>query len=195
MTRRRVFVISSLAVPVIGLAWWLGSPLFLDQAVDEDFPRTVAATIPDSMTRAEVENVMASLADRVDEMSGSMPEGALATALQRGEFRDADRFHRGSGTATIYRLPGGELVLRLETFEVTNGPDLRVLIAAHPDPTNRSDLEDSGFVEIGGLKGNVGNQNYSIPPDVDVEGRRSVVIYCRPFHVVFSVAALETVSE
>ena len=44
---------------------------------------------------------------------------------------------------------------------------------------------------LGSLKGNVGNQNYEIPADADVNALFSVVIYCSPFHVVFSVAPLK----
>ena len=36
------------------------------------------------------------------------------TVIISGSFRDADNFHRGSGRATIYRLPDGTQVLRLE---------------------------------------------------------------------------------
>ena len=40
------------------------------------------------------------------------------------------------------------------------------------------------------MKGNVGNQNYGIPDDVNLDEFQSVVIYCVPFGVVFSSAAL-----
>ena len=44
---------------------------------------------------------------------------------------------------------------------------------------------------MGKLKGNKGNQNYPIEDaNVDPETVGSVVIYCMPFHVVFSVATL-----
>lgn len=39
-----------LAIPVIAVAWWLGSPLFLDTEVSEDFPMAAAAIVPDDMT-------------------------------------------------------------------------------------------------------------------------------------------------
>ena len=42
----------------------------------------------------------------------------------------------------------------------------------------------------GSLKGNIGNQNYEIPVNVDVTGYGSVVIYCAPFHVIFATAPL-----
>ena len=42
------------------------------------------------------------------------------------------------------------------------------------------------------LKANIGSQNYEIPPEVDpVSEGGSVIIYCRPFQVIFSVAPLQ----
>jgi hypothetical protein len=46
-------------------------------------------------------------------------------------------------------------------------------------------------VELGQLKGNVGNQNYEIPAEIDLSLYQSVVIYCLPFQVVFSTATLD----
>ena len=114
----------------------------------------------------------------------------VAVKLKSGMFRDADSFHKGSGLATIYRGPDGSLLLRLDDFKVTNGPDLHVVMTSHPDPKNRTELMSETYVDLGKLKGNIGNQNYPIPGNVDVTVQRSVVIYCLPFHVVFSVATL-----
>ena len=49
--------------------------------------------------------------------------------LKAGQFQDIDSFHKGSGDATIYRGPDGSHLLRLENFEVTNGPDLHVILS------------------------------------------------------------------
>ena len=196
VTRRTLGILVALAaIPVAVLAWWLGSPLFLDRTVDEDFPYAEKATIPDSMTQGEVEQVMAGLADQMDEVAEPMPSGDAPEALLHGRFVDADNFHRGSGRATVYRLGNGDHILRFEDFRVTNGPDLRVLLTSHAEPTSRADLDAAGYVELGKLKGNVGDQNYPIPNDVDIADQHSVVIYCRPFHVVFSVARLAVVGE
>ena len=111
--------------------------------------------------------------------------------LKVGEFMDADRIHRGSGTATIYRGPDGSLLLRLENFSVTNGPGLHVYLSPHSNPNRGGQVRTAGYVDLGELKGNRGNQNYPIPAGVDIGIQQSVVIYCVPFSVVFSVAMLE----
>lgn len=183
-----------LGVPLLALAWWLGSPLFIDRPVDEQFPLAANAVVPAGMSMADAEATMVAAAEVESAMDDIMVEamGSLLApeALRVGQFRDADSFHTGSGTATIWELGNDERTLRFEDFRVRNGPDLRVLLAAHPDPMGRGDVQDGGFVELAPLKGNVGNQNYDIPPDIDLEDYGSVVIFCWPFQVVFSVAPL-----
>jgi hypothetical protein len=125
-------------------------------------------------------------------MNDAMPEAISNTepvALAQGQFRNADDFHQGSGTVALYQLPDGSFVLRFEDFNVTNGPDLHVLLANHANPTTRDELHE-GYLDLGSLKGNIGSQNYEIPAGTDISQFNSVVIYCMPFHVLFSVAPL-----
>ena len=184
-------ILAAMTAVVLALAWWLGSPLFLSKTVDEEFPLTVGATVPENMTRAEVEAVMKGMAMVDSPMSEGMMAGmAGASVVKTGTFRDADRSHKGSGSVTIYRLEDGSHVLRLEDLNVTNGPDLRVILSPDPDPRSRDDVTTEGYVELGKLKGNIGNQNYPIDAGVDVSAFNSVVIYCKPFHVLFAVAGL-----
>ena len=208
-------------IPVALLAWWLLSPLWNVEEVNEEFPqvaRTASlptpalpaaaefplatrAVIPQSVTMEQVEALMESAAEIeniVAEAMPAMPAMAAAVsaeprALLSGQFRNADAFHRGSGTATVYELgDGGRRVLRFEDFRVTNGPDLRVLLANAPAPDGRSELADAGYIELAALKGNVGAQNYDIPDGFDLSAAGSVVIYCDPFRVIFSTATLSS---
>ena len=190
--KRGVIVVSVVVlVPLLAFAWWLLSPLLFDKTVDEEFPLTVSADVPASMTRAEVEAVMEGMAKTVALVGDAMPDAmAEAVALKVGQFRDADRFHKGSGAATLYRLQDGSALLRIEEFRVTNGPDLHVILASNPDPSGRGELHEGDYIDLGKLKGNVGNQNYPLPADADAFVFNSVVIYCSPFHVIFSVASL-----
>ena len=71
-------------------------------------------------------------------------------------------------------------MLRFEDFSVTNGPDLRVILVG----------TDGSHYELDKLKGNIGNQNYTIPDDLDLGDYEAVLIYCKPFSVVFSTADL-----
>ena len=243
----------------IWLGWSLGSPLFTNVTVEEEFPFALNAIVPVDMEREDVEQIMAGLAKHDDAVTEAMPGGAaiavgsaVATGVEdsmvilmteadqaalhdgmemvseaskdqdlalvdkgvgmmkaalddasaasddqsdvarikAGEFKDADGFHKGSGQATIYTGPDGSFLLRLENLMVTNGPALHVYLSQHEDPDNPGEVKNPGFFDLGDLKGNRGNQNYPIPTDVNIAEYNSVVIYCQPFEVVFSVATL-----
>ena len=197
MRKRNLLLLAGgiILIPFLGLAWWLLSPLFLNQTVAEDFPRAANAVIPPDMTMAEVEAEMAAM-ETADQptLTEAMP-AAGPIAIAAGNFRDADSFHRGTGTATIYRNADGSHILRFEDFRVTNGPDLRVLLAQAPDPQSRQELHAAEYVQLAMLKGNIGSQNYPLPPDFDPAAQAgSVIIYCQPFQVIFSVAPLAPVN-
>ncbi len=208
-------------VPVLALlifiAYDLGSPLFINRTVEEEFPFAFSAAIPQEMAMEEVESIMEGMSKVVQNVDEAMPASmtvptigrttitrpslspsptpsepdAAPTAIKSGEFRDRDAIHRGSGQAIIYRGSDGSHLLRLENLNVTNGPDLHVILTPRRDPDNRAEVMAPGHVNLGQLKGNRGNQNYPIPDSVDAEAQWSAVIYCMPFHVIFSVAALQ----
>lgn len=203
LSRNRIIIggIVIVAIPVIAIAWWLLSPLFITSTVNEDFPFAANAVIPTGITMQEVDSVMQTMAKVSNEVSEAMPDSmmmqgsttqmdASVISLKSGDFQDADNFHKGSGTATIYQDTDGSNVLRLENFNVTNGPDLHVILTPHANPEGRDDVSASGYVDLGKIKGNAGNQNYPIPDGVDISSQMTVVIYCQPFHVVFSTASL-----
>lgn len=192
-----------LLVVIVGgyIVWWLASPLFIDQTVDEAFPATVEelpaadpeiiAAVPEAQRPALQADMQPTAEAMPDEMGADdMPTETAAEPipLRMGSFVDADDFHQGEGTATIYQFPDGQFVLRFEEFEVTNGPDLHVLLSPSADPLNEGLGE---YIDLGSLKGNSGNQNYPIPESVDISQYNSIVIYCSPFHVNFAAAMLQ----
>ena len=167
--RWRMGVLVLVVLAVLPVAWYLGSPLVLNQTVNEALPSAPAAQVGEA--------------------------AAGATALRSGQFTAIDGLHRGDGTATVYRQPDGTFVLRLDPFKVTNGPDLYVYLSAEPAPTDGAQLRQAGALEVARLKGNVGSQNYALPTNIDLSQFRSVVIYCKQFNVVFSTAALVTATS
>ena len=111
--------------------------------------------------------------------------------LARGNFADADASHKGSGVAAIYEGTTGQRLLRLTDFEVTNGPDLKVWLVAATAPKSSADVKDGEWVSLGPLKGNIGEQNYHIPADVEVSRFGAVIIWCEQFSVLFLAASLQ----
>jgi hypothetical protein len=105
-------------------------------------------------------------------------------ALAAGPFKVADE-GSASGTATVIRKAAGGRVLTLTHFAVNNGPDLRVYLV----PGDGKDT--SKHIDLGGLKGNKGNQKYDVPASADTGRYRTVVIWCRAFSVAFARARLQ----
>ncbi len=124
----------------------------------------------------------------IDSRVSESTPNAAATVLLAGEFQS--RAHEGRGLAQVLELPGGERVLRLLSFETLNGPDLQVYLLGAPNVDDRAGLEAAGFLTLGALKGNVGDQNYVIPPGTDLTRYRAVSAWCRRFGVNFTTAEL-----
>jgi hypothetical protein len=82
------------------------------------------------------------------------------------------------GTATVYILPDGKRILRFTDFKVSNGPDVVVYISAIDDANDNDTVNNSKFISLGSIKGNIGDQNYYLPDDLDLNVYRSVVIWC-----------------
>jgi hypothetical protein len=112
---------------------------------------------------------------------------STAQVLASGNFHDVA--HKGAGQATIYQL-GGKRVLRFTNFETSNGPDVRVYLVATKDASDSDVVKQAGFVEVGPLKGNIGDQNYEISSDLDLHKYRAVTIWCKRFGVNFATAPL-----
>lgn len=165
-----------------------------DTMVDDQMAATEApaAQAAEPMTDDAAEPMAATEAPAA-QAAAPAPTAAPAepVALASGSFTRIDALHAASGTATIYRLPDGSHVLRLENFDAQNGPDLRVGLSGHPEPRDNGQLMDQGYVELAVLKANQGNQNYELPAELDPAAFKSVVIYCKAFSVVFSTASLD----
>jgi hypothetical protein len=120
---------------------------------------------------------------------------AGARGVTLGQAKVQGMFHSGAhetkGTAAIYELAGGKRVLRLTGFETSNGPDVHVLLGKAADAMDNETVKAAGYVDLGSLKGNIGDQNYDIPAEVDPAAYNSVTIWCNRFSVNFGTAPLE----
>ncbi|HUO35606.1 MAG TPA: DM13 domain-containing protein [Candidatus Acidoferrum sp.] len=127
---------------------------------------------------------------RVDEpMPGAQASGPMAQTIDSGTFYSI--LHPTSGTATIYQMADGSHVLRLTNFRTSNGPDVHVYMVAADDAKDAATVERAGFVDLGSIKGNVGDQNYMLPGNLDLARYRAVSIWCKRFSVNFGAAALK----
>jgi hypothetical protein len=115
---------------------------------------------------------------------------AAATPRVLGSGRFHSVAHESKGQATVYQLADGKRLLRLTEFATSNGPDVQVYLVAAPDASDNETVTKAGFAHLGPLKGNIGDQNYELPADLDLTKYQAVTIWCRRFGVNFATAPL-----
>jgi hypothetical protein len=164
MQRKSMLIIAGAAVAIGG--WYAFRPerLFVDQVVNESFD--AGTTVP----------------------AAAKPELAAPAIAAEGQFHS--NAHETKGTATIYTLPDGKRVLRLTSFRTSNGPDVHVYLVAASDVADDKTVKTAGFVDLGSIKGNEGDQNYDVPADLDLAKYRAATIWCKRFGVNFGTAPL-----
>ncbi len=227
-----------LVVPFAIVNWWLISPYFVDDVVDEGFSTSIseqvatadeapAAPAPPAAPPAsavEEESTAASAppataaptptdpapaeravpAEEPRATAGAEEPTATDAPEQQAQeeppppspsgpvLLGAGPFvglagHSGTGDAGLFRNPDGSLVLRFENFDIENGPDLEVYLVPGPDQTSLVD----GSVHLGALKGNVGDQNYQLPPGTELApGAYTALVWCEAFSVEFVGATI-----
>lgn len=176
--RRRPWILYAVIAGVVvvvlaagAIVWFEPQKLFLDETVDEAAPVATqpAATAP-------------------------TPSGPVVTAppapvvVSTGAFSAVE--HDGTGTALLIRNPDGSALVRFEELDVSNGPDLVVILSRAPVGSSAGAYDDGEYVTLGELKANKGNQNYEIPATVDVAQYPTVAIWCRRFNSTFNVAPI-----
>jgi hypothetical protein len=121
----------------------------------------------------------------------------IAAHAQSGEPVATGTFHgqvhATSGKVAVYKDKKGAEVLRLTNFKTSNGPDVHVVLIAADDAMDNDNFLDKKIdrVELGKLKGNEGDQNYTIPAGTDLAKFKTVAIYCERFNATFGAAPLE----
>ena len=125
----------------------------------------------------------------------SLPESDTQTTasgpktLSNGTFHGVA--HDATGNAEIIELSDGNKILRFTDFKVSNGPDVVVYLSSVNDANDNDTIKNSDYILVSELKGNVGDQNYELSPDIDLTKYNSAVIWCRRFGVNFAVAPMK----
>ncbi len=198
-----------LVVPFAIVNWWLISPYFIDDVVTEEFSTSISeqlATADDDASAASsspATTVEASDAEQAPTSAATETEADAATDEGSGDSTDeeapappaasgpvllgAGQFvglagHDGTGDAGLFENPDGSLVLRFENFDIENGPDLEVYLVPGADQVSLAE----GSIHLGALKGNIGDQNYDLPPGTELApGAYTALVWCEAFSVEF----------
>ena len=162
--KQRKLVIGGIVIAAGAMGWALFRPdtLFVDKTINESFPGSATAQAA----------------------SGN----GQPSELSRGSFHSGA--HKTEGMAAIYQLDDGKRALRLTNFETSNGPAVHVYLVAAADAKDNATVKQAGFIDLGDLKANKGDQNYSVPANTDLGRYRAVTIWCARFGVNFGTAPL-----
>ena len=203
---------------LIGLAIWLiffyfaFHLLFIDDKVNEDvfvFASGAVVDMSDDEEAAAVTEPPApapSQAPAADANSGgnsgtpatattaptrstTRPTTTTQSAIQQSASAEfMSRAHRTTGQAFLL-TDGEQTILRIEDLRTDNGPDLDVYLVPFSGDAPSSRYNDD-FINLGDLKGNIGDQFYEIPPNTDLSRYSTVVIWCVRFDVAFGTVEL-----
>ncbi len=156
---------------------------FIDDEVNEAGPAfgsaEAAAETEEIIQSEEFQEAMEEAeAEEPATADDDMMPGEILT-LFSGNFTGNSRYDV-TGDALVLNDGTEQRFLRFENFESNNGPDLKVYLRA----------DNGDFVSLGDLKGNIGDQNYELPTDVDLDVFSTVEIWCERFSVGFGQAEL-----
>ena len=198
--KTKIIISIIIAAIVIPLAIYTISPLFLSNVVNEPDPTLAIFEFQKYMNLSEEERIevaknmtrekammigiMAAKQNTTVDENVTLPviEQTPNNTLTGTFIGIGDGFHNVEGAAKVIPVESGAQILRLENFKATNGPDLYVYLS--------KDKSASDFINVGRLKGNVGNQNYEIPIGSDLSKYNTVLIWCRAFSFLFGSAQI-----
>ncbi len=193
--RRRPLLSAAGALALIAVGAWLlfgffgVQTLFIDEEVSETNPFAAgpgaSGLAIDETTEELAADMNAAMDDEGksgDEMVAEDDPMPAVEVVASGQF--ISRAHPTEGTAKVI-TDGSQTFLRLEGFRTDNGPDLNVYLA-----TGDPEGSPVDFVDLGDLKGNIGDQNYEIPAGVDAAEYTTVYIWCVRFSVAFGAAPI-----
>jgi hypothetical protein len=103
---------------------------------------------------------------------------AVNVELLKGTVRDGDSSHPAAGRAAVVRTSTGRRVLTVRNLSIRPAGAVRVYLV--PRKVRGSNI-GSNFKNLGRLKGNKGNQKYTIPRSVDLRRYNTVIFWCVPF--------------
>ena len=205
MNKKTIIILIIIAAIAIPVGIYIASPLFINTTVNEPLPTSGLTDLQkfqefmsmnneqervekgQQMTTEE-KNAILRGAARIG--GNSINESITEDVTVEGSFLIGnfigvnDGIHNAEGLAKVIVLDeGNRSILRLENFRATNGPDLYVYLS--------TDKSASDFVNLGRLKGNIGNQNYEISEGTELSKYDTVLIWCRAFSVLFGSAELK----
>ena len=194
--KRYRWLLAGVGIAVVVLAFLAFRPdkLFVDDAVDESladaFTTVTTETAPPTTTTSTTAPTDTTAPEGTVTSTTQPPTTTTAAPagpveVTTGSFYGID--HSAEGTSTVYEQDG-RYVLRFENdTDIQNGPDLFVWVLPTEDYEGGTPPD---YLDLGKIKGNVGGQNYELPPEFDPAVHRTVMVWCVRFAEPFAAAPL-----
>lgn len=158
---------------VLGVGWYLGSPLFIRTTTFEALPTAALSGSSGPSASAAA-------------TAGSDKPLPVARVIARGDLQYVDALHNGKGPVMLMQL-GVQRFLRFDGVAITNAPDVHVYLSRDTG----GKWSESTSLYLGALKATNGSFNYDVPADADLGTFKSVVVWCRAFAVLVTWADLK----
>lgn len=189
MPRRRfAIIIAAIAGVAVVIALVITRPwlALVDVTVDDAIPSAAPAG-PSGETMGEPGD--AAPDEPGDEAGEEQVDGPVVVAT--GAFISHE--HETTGAVSVIERADGSRVLAIEGLSTTTGPDVHVWLSDSDVVAGFDGWFVAGgapFIDLGPIKGNLGDQVYEIPEGVDLARFRSVTLWCVEFSVSFGAATL-----
>lgn len=109
-------------------------------------------------------------------------------AANSGQFVAVGSRNKTEGTFKIVEENGKQYIEFSDDFEVSEGPDLEIIL--HKDSTVESNIAEEDYISIAPIESFTGTQRYEVPDGVDLDKYASVAVWCEDFNVTFGYAQL-----
>lgn len=215
--RKRLIVLGALALVLFATAMAVFQPwlIFVNTEVNDEIPTVSAAqSNASASTQAPQSGTQTGAMHSNGPQSGTAsPEAVASTPTQAAPAPESEpaapagpvlvaqgslisHEHETSGNVSVFRLPDGSHQLALEGLETTTGPDVHVWLSQAPVIEGFDGwftAANYSHLDLGELKGNRGNQVYTIPADANIADWSSITLWCEAFSVSFGAAELNRV--
>lgn len=175
--------VAVLALVIVGAALFQPWRLFTSSTLNEALP-----VLPSVSTIPPAASPTSSMP--ATDPSAVTPPATTAGPVVLGGGSFVSQEHETNGTAQILALPDGSRLLRLENLASSDGPDVKVWLTSLEAGGDWYKYRSGRYVDLGPVKATHGNQNYVIPPEAELSGLTSVVLWCDRFSVAFGSAPL-----
>lgn len=213
--RTKLIALATASVVLFAIALVVFQPwlLFVNTEINDEIPTALTPqSTPAPAAQAPQSSATASAAQPQSSQGASSTEGAPSAPTAPAPAPEThapagpaliaqgaliSHEHDTSGTVSVFRLPNGTHQLALEGLETTTGPDVHVWLSQAPviegfDGWFTASHYD--HLDLGELKGNRGNQVYTIPAEANISDWSSITLWCEAFSVSFGAAELHPVN-